>query len=88
MFLAYQKADGIKRRQNMVAFAEKYIREHGYAPTLAEVAAALSANENTIRHHMRQLMRIGDVVGNPLAGRAGSRAWTLPKFAAAIRAAE
>ncbi len=75
---------GEDRRAQIVAFAERYIREHGYAPSHKTIRDALFISKGNLFFHMRKLREDGRIIGPG----DGAHAWTLPKFAAACKAVE
>jgi SOS-response transcriptional repressor LexA len=75
---------GEHRRAEILAFAERHIREHGYVPTHKKICEQLFIDKSTLCYHMNILRKSGAIIGPG----NGAHSWTLPKFAAACRAVE
>lgn len=57
-----QRARGRLQRRLALDFIEGHIAEHGWAPTVREVAEALGVNISTAHSHLRRLESEGRIV--------------------------
>jgi SOS-response transcriptional repressor LexA len=57
-----QRARGRMQRQLALDFIADYIAEHGWAPTVREIAAALETDVSTAHGHIRILAEDGRIV--------------------------
>lgn len=54
-----QAEEGRRRREEILEAIERYIDEHGYSPTKAELAVTLGVSEETIYRHIKKLVAEG-----------------------------
>lgn len=55
-----------ERREAIVAFVAGYIEEHGYSPSLREIAAACGTGSNAVAaFHVDRLVRDGRITRKP-----------------------
>ena len=59
-------------REKIVAFIRAFIAEHGYSPTVREMAEAVGLSTSGVFHHLEALRAEGIVTGGP-----GARTWRL-----------
>ena len=71
---------GEARRRQILAFVSAYIDEHGWAPTYAEIGAAVGlSSKSTVHRHLKELADQGLLrVGSDKRVR-GSRQIALPR---------
>lgn len=51
---------GVKRRREIFDFAKGYIKEHGYGPSVDEMAKAVGlASKTAVRYHLKQMIEQG-----------------------------
>jgi SOS-response transcriptional repressor LexA len=55
-------AEGEARRSEILKFIETYSREHGWAPSGAEIAAAIGVSATAVSKHIRRLEAEGRLV--------------------------
>ena len=55
-------AEGEARRREILAFIEKYSGEHGWAPSGAEIAAAIGVSATAVSKHVRRLEKEGRLI--------------------------
>jgi biotin operon repressor len=55
-------AEGEARRREILVFIEKYSAEHGWAPSGAEIAAAIGVSATAVSKHIRRLEEEGRLV--------------------------
>lgn len=60
--VAAQAARGREQRDRAVAFIAEHTAEHGWPPTVREVAEALGVNLSTAHEHLRILAAEGRIV--------------------------
>jgi len=60
-----QRARTDARRTGIVAFVADFHREHGYGPSLREVADAIGLGLSSTTYHVGQLARRGVLVSEP-----------------------
>jgi len=60
--LERQRARGRMQRQLALDFISAYIAQHGWAPTVREIAAALEVDVSTAHVHIRNLAETGAIV--------------------------
>lgn len=59
-------------RDRIVAYIGGYRDEHGYSPTVREIAAAVGLSSSGVYHHLEQLRKSGVVKGG-----AAARTWRI-----------
>ena len=53
-------AQGIDRRRAILRFVRAYVKKHGFAPSIAEVAEGVGlASKTAVRYHLETLRREG-----------------------------
>jgi repressor LexA len=63
--------DGVERRQAIFDFVKQYITEHGYAPSLADIARASGLHSRSAaRKHVLILCREGRLKVDPKVARS------------------
>lgn len=55
-------AEGESRRKQILDFIETYSAEHGWAPSGAEIAAAIGVSATAVSKHVRRLEKEGRLV--------------------------
>lgn len=62
---------GVTRRKAILKFLRSYIKEHGFAPTIQEIADAVAlVSPNATRNHLRKLAEEGYITMQPRIARA------------------
>lgn len=60
--IAKAQQRGREQRQLTLDFIERHIAEHGWAPSVREIAEALDVNVSTAHLHLRGLVEEGRIV--------------------------
>lgn len=60
-----QDEKGRQRREEILAAVERFIDEHGYSPTKAELATMIGVSEYTIYSHVKKLIAEGRLEEGP-----------------------
>ncbi len=62
---------GEKRRKAILKFLRSYVKKHGYAPTIQEIADAVNlVSPNATRNHLQRLQAEGYITMQPRIARA------------------
>ncbi len=59
------KNAGVVTRGYVLGFISQYIDEHGYAPSVREIAAALGKSQTGVQYAIEQLERAGEIKRGP-----------------------
>jgi repressor LexA len=59
-------------KDKILAFLRSFIAEHGYSPTVREIAEAVGLSTSGTYHHLEALRAEGAITGGP-----GARTWRL-----------
>ena len=66
-------------RRDLLRYIVRYRQEHGYGPTVREMAAELDMYLEGARHHLDKLMSVGKVLVDRLpSGQIMPRSWRVP----------
>ena len=57
--------EGIRKREQVVAFIDGFIAEHGYPPTIDEIAADLGVIHKSAAKHVNKLIEQGRLTKGP-----------------------
>lgn len=58
-------AQGVDRRQSIVTFLQKYLKENGYGPSVEEISSGVGVGKTAVRHHLVILKEDGHITMDP-----------------------
>lgn len=70
---------GVKLRQQIKQYIINYTDQHGYPPSLREMAQAVNRSIYVIYYHMERMTRGGDIVAEISDGRRKARSYRVIK---------